>query len=348
MVTPVRLVLSFIIISLSVSLLLSCRQVERGTPAIVDDPAHLLDVQSKTRIDSFAQSLLKNNNIELQVYILKQKADNIDDTAHFLFEREMLGSQTGDERGLLFVVDPKGKQVKIEVGYGLEPFLTDVIIARFEREQMAPFFLHNRVGDGIEAILELLVSQAPAAAMKRKSLVPLNYSGGGGARSSIAINEPLDAEFLDVNDVAARFDFVPCSTPLKSLEMYRRVLMHHIKDPNLTLYTPSTRRFLSNWQVTIGQQNTELRDLEKALPQALVFEHGALAVVRFPVECRQSAPYFFQKGKAGWQLDFATMSRVIGFNHQNQWFFRNVSHSFYFAFDGWLFDDNGFPIRSNF
>lgn len=340
-----RCVIRFVLLCFIACLALSCQQAAHDKATAVDDPAVLLNEESRLRIESFANSLAVNSDIELHIVILDHATDNINAAAHSIFETRRLGSHTRDQRGLLFVIDPEGKQVKIEVGYGLEPFLTDVIIARFEREQMAPFFRQNRVGDGIEAMLELLVSQAPTAASTRVSLSPLSYSGGAGARSSIAINEPLDAEFLDVNDVAARFDFVPCSTPLKSLEMYRRVLMHNIKDPNLALFTPATRRFLSNWQVTVGQQNNELRDLEKMISKAVVFESDVLAVIRFPIECRQNSPYFLQKSRDGWQLDFATMNRVIGFNHKNQWFFRNLNHSFEFAFDDWSFDENGYPIN---
>jgi hypothetical protein len=33
-----------------------------------------------------------------------------------------------------------------------------------------------------------------------------------------------------------------------------------------------------------------------------------------------------RRGEDGWQLDFAAMNRLIGFNHLNQWFFRDRSH----------------------
>jgi hypothetical protein len=42
-------------------------------------------------------------------------------------------------------------------------------------------------------------------------------------------------------------------------------------------------------------------------------------------------------------LDFAAMSRLIGFNHRNQWFFRTLDHSYMFGFADTGFDRNGFP-----
>lgn len=47
----------------------------------------------------------------------------------------------------------------------------------------------------------------------------------------------------------------------------------------------------------------------------------------------------------GWQLDFASMSQSIGFNHRNQWFFRSREHPYMFAFADWGFDSHGFPLQ---
>jgi hypothetical protein len=65
--------------------------------------------------------------------------------------------------------------------------------------------------------------------------------------------------------------------------------------------------------------------------------------VRFPAAERQSAPYLLRRGEDGWQLDFAAMSRLVGFNHLNQWYFRNHNHPWMFAFADREFDGNGFP-----
>jgi len=67
------------------------------------------------------------------------------------------------------------------------------------------------------------------------------------------------------------------------------------------------------------------------------------AVVRCPPGMRTHAPFLMQWSEQGWQLDFVTMSKVVGFNHRNQWFFRNRKHSYMFAFADWAFDSHGFP-----
>jgi hypothetical protein len=121
------------------------------------------------------------------------------------------------------------------------------------------------------------------------------------------------------------------------------VLRTHTKDPELGLYTPGTRSFFRKWTVTDAQMNNELKGLARVIGSARSSSQGDLAVIRFPIGDRSNSPYFLQRGPAGWMLDFAAMSELIGFNHKNQWFFRKLDHAYAFAFEDLRFDKNGFP-----
>ena len=57
----------------------------------------------------------------------------------------------------------------------------------------------------------------------------------------------------------------------------------------------------------------------------------------------QASPFFLEKGRQGWMLDFVSMSKLIGFNHKNQWHLRQRNHKYMFGFKGISFDKNGFP-----
>jgi hypothetical protein len=55
-----------------------------------------------------------------------------------------------------------------------------------------------------------------------------------------------------------------------------------------------------------------------------------------------TAPWFFHRGVDGWRLDGAVLPHVIGYNHRNQWRFRNLDHAYMFAFHDYRFDQQGF------
>lgn len=334
---------NFSIVAVLLLLCWGCEQAVVEAPAVVDR-GEVLSAEATRRIEQLALSMLKHNGVQLQVYTLADSPRDMDALALKLVEEQRLGSLAGGARGVLLLVDPVGGQVRVEIGYDLEGVFSDVVVARIEHDQMAPFFAANRVGDGIEASLELLVDERPQDEVLATRGMAGRYSGGAGAATSVAINKGLAPEFSGPMSQAARNRFVPQPTPLAALECYRQVLAEHVKDAELTLFTPATREFFASWLVTDAQQNNELRDLENNLPSALVYEQGTLAVVRFPVERRENAPYFLEKTADGWQLDFSTMSRIVGFNRRNQWFLRTLDHPFMFAFSDWRFDKNGFPF----
>jgi hypothetical protein len=308
----------------------------------LDDRAGLLDQRSRERITAFHRSLLADFNIHCKVVVLDRQSSDINRDAAEIFGD--LGRKTGAARGLLVLIDPTGKQVRIEVGYDLEDIFPDIFIGYLEREQMLPFFGQNRIGPGIEATEELLVARVQRF-MTGQAFDPVTefgktsrFSGGGGARSQVAIG----AETSDKAAAVAPDAWRPGKTPEESLTVYKRLLEQKIKDPGLALYTPATRQFLARWVVTNAQQDNELRILEKAKIDRVVIS-GNRAVIRFPIQERMLPPYFLERTDDGWAFDFSLMSAYIQMNTRNMWHFVKLDHPYMFAFADWQFDHNGYP-----
>lgn len=307
------------------------------------DRAGMLDQQSRQRIIEYNRALLKDFNIHCKVVILGQPSKDINSDAAELFGD--LGEKTGKARGLLFLIDPVGKQVRVEVGYDLEEIFPDIFVSYLEHEQMVSFFQQGKVGAGIEATEELFVARVQRS-MAGKSFDPdvelgrlSQYSGGGGARTKVVIGEqPIDKAAV-VDSTA----YLPQQSPEESLTVYMRVLRHKIKDPDLALYTPGTRKFLSRWVVTDAQQDNELSRLEGAVIEKVTIG-GNRAVIRFPVGQRTLPPYFLENNGSGWAIDFATMNDLIRMNHKNMWHFVSGDHPYMFGFADWSFDSSGYPM----
>lgn len=320
-------------------LLTGCPQSNKS---LIDDQAGLMTQTERQRVVDFQRSLLQNHDVELKVVVLKKAASDLDQKALQLFEKFGLGRQTRGARGLLLVIDPSGQQLRMEVGYDLEGMYPDGFVGYVENRQMAPFFQAGRVGAGIEATVELLIGRAAGVDTVGGGggSTPLAHlSGGGGARIDVELSRgaPKKERLADSEPFAA------ADSAEETLRRYLKVLQGHIKDPDLGLYTPQTREFFSNWLVTDAQQDNERRRLQGVIDQGRVMVAGDLAVVRFPLKQRLNSPYLLRLGEVGWMLDFAAMSRLIGFNHRNQWFFRSLDHEFMFAFNDVQFDGNGFP-----
>jgi uncharacterized protein len=111
----------------------------------------------------------------------------IEQYATRVFDVWKLG-QKGKDNGVLVIVVPNDRKMRIEVGYGLEGTLTDVASSRIIRDRMTPRFKEGNydrgVSDGIDAIIATLEGRGDAA--PASSVTP----SSGGGRSLVQIEGP--------------------------------------------------------------------------------------------------------------------------------------------------------------
>lgn len=203
----------------------------------VDDRAALLQEDQVERLNRYHKVLFEQLDVHFKVVILEEASADIDKTA--IEEFGTLGEKTSAARGLLFLVDPKSQQARIEVGYDLEHIFPDGFVGNVEELQMKPFFAKGLVGPGIEAVGELLVQrllQGEQAKQRQKLPAQQYYSGGGGAKVETKA-APANYEKQAVSDPSV---YSGAATPEEALELYQQVLAQHIKDPNLP-FIPSQR-----------------------------------------------------------------------------------------------------------
>ncbi len=314
----------------------------------VSDPGALLSKAEKNHITLLSSALLQDMDIHIMAVVLKESPEDIDNQAAKLFQEYGVGRTTNGAKGVLFLIDPPGKRVRIEIGYDLEPIFTDGFTGYIERRQMTPFFQANKVGPGIEATVELLVGRALGETellnygkVKDKKQTGEFLSGGGGSRVTVEIG----SKSFEKEDTPLAKKYKAQPSIQETLNKYIEVLRLHIKDPNLGIYTPETRKFFSRWVVTDAQQDNELQKINRTMSTADIFINDNLAVISFSPDDRQASPFFLEKGGQGWMMDFASMNKLIGFNHKNQWHLRQTSHKYMFGFKDVYFDKNGFPHK---
>ena len=111
----------------------------------------------------------------------------VEEYAVKVFESWKLG-QKGKDNGVLVVVVPQDRKMRIEVGYGLEGTLTDVAASRIIRNVMTPQFkagdFDRGIADGVTAILGQLEGKPAAAAD------PDATSSASGSSSAVHFNTP--------------------------------------------------------------------------------------------------------------------------------------------------------------
>jgi uncharacterized protein len=143
------------------------------TGRVVDD-AHVLSPQTQADLTAKLADLEAKTGRQLVVVTLPDlQGDDIEDYGYQLGRTWGIG-QKGQNSGALFIVAPSEHKVRIEVGYGLEPVLTDALSSVILQTQVLPKFragdVQGGVVDGTNAIIsQLSLDQATAQANVAKA-----------------------------------------------------------------------------------------------------------------------------------------------------------------------------------
>jgi len=120
----------------------------------VNDFARVIDSESAAEMDRMIRALQEKTGDAVSVVTVPtiEPAGDIREYAENLFENHGRGiGEKGKDNGLLILLALKERRVWIEVGYGLEQFITDGFSGETSREVMSPEFRQGRYGPGLLA-----------------------------------------------------------------------------------------------------------------------------------------------------------------------------------------------------
>ena len=128
----------------------------------VNDFAHVIDEPSRNAMASLVRSLQQASGDAVVVATIptyKPYAD-IREYAVTMFENRGRGiGQRGKDNGVLVLLAVNDRQVWVEVGYDLEPFITDGFSGEVSRQYMAPEFRRGAYGAGLLAGVSRIVAR---------------------------------------------------------------------------------------------------------------------------------------------------------------------------------------------
>jgi len=134
----------------------------------VNDNAQILSENARQLLsEKLKEHEDRTTNQVVVLTIASLQGESIEDYSNKVFIEWGLGQKDKDN-GILIVVVPDERRMRIEVGYGLEPTMTDLMAGRIIRELMTPRFREGDYDGGITegalAVINVLEGQELAEA----------------------------------------------------------------------------------------------------------------------------------------------------------------------------------------
>ncbi|HEY3888006.1 MAG TPA: YgcG family protein [Caulobacteraceae bacterium] len=128
------------------------------TGRVVDD-AHVLSAQTQADLTSKLAALEQKTGDQVVVATLPSlQGYEIEDYGYQLGRAWGIGEK-GKNNGAILIVAPTEHKVRIEVGYGLEPVLTDALSSVIVQEQVLPKFRAGDIEGGVVAGTDAIIAQ---------------------------------------------------------------------------------------------------------------------------------------------------------------------------------------------
>lgn len=166
----------------------------------VNDNAEILSPETRRSLSEQLKAHEdKTGNQIVVLTIPTLGGESIEEYAVKVFQDWKLG-QRGKDNGVLVVVSIQDRRMRIEVGYGLEPTLTDLMAGRIIRNVMTPRFkagdYNGGVLEGVQAIITVLEKGEAAGPAAGTGQDEKGTSSSGSGLDSMTTSMSLSERIL--------------------------------------------------------------------------------------------------------------------------------------------------------
>jgi uncharacterized protein len=176
---------------------------------VVDD-AHILSDTTKADLDTKLAALEQKTSRQLVVVTIPSLGGyEVADYGYQLGRAWGIG-QAKLNNGILLIVAPTEHKVRIEVGYGLEPIVTDALSSVIIQSQILPKFRSGDFNGGVEAGVNALIQQLSLDTSEaEKRAAAAGHQDQGGHVDPIAVLLVMLFVFIALSRVFGGWMFLP-------------------------------------------------------------------------------------------------------------------------------------------
>ena len=135
----------------------------------INDEAHIFSQNERDELLNLLQNFEQNSTTQIAIVTLNSlESRSIEELSLEIARGYKLGQKESDN-GVLLVVAPNEKKVRIEVGYGLEGVLTDAVASEIINSVMIPEFKNGKMSEGVKEGVLAIIKVASGEEFSSKS-----------------------------------------------------------------------------------------------------------------------------------------------------------------------------------
>lgn len=135
----------------------------------INDEAHVFSQNERDELLSLVQNFEQNSTTQIAIVTLNSLGNKSIEELSLEIARGYKLGQKEDSNGVLLVVAPNEKKVRIEVGYGLEGVLTDAVASEIINSVMIPEFKNGKMSEGVKEGVLAIIKVASGEEFSSKS-----------------------------------------------------------------------------------------------------------------------------------------------------------------------------------
>ena len=274
------------------------------------DPEGALDTQEAAEVEE--QLRLIERELDVDARVLFWNRGDLSPFEVGTRSFEALESFAPSGRGLLIVLDPEPARASLQVGYALEPIVTDARAGALARAHLAAAAGGSETGLEIRLALRSLRERLRTGLRSGElELFVDAWSGvgpaaGGAGASAVAAASTKDPP-LPLN-LEERAGFRAGADPIDAYERYRTWLAEGRYDLDVGVLSLESRRLLAG----VRRSAVYLREMSDTHPAGRVgvIERGDRALL-YALEDPLAPPHFLRRREDGWQIDLASREHHV-------------------------------------
>jgi uncharacterized protein len=168
---PLAIAVGILLVAIGAILALQVPQLKGR----VNDYAGMLSSYTERQLDGTLHRLEQTDSTQIVVLTIPSlEGDNLEAFSIRVAEQWKIG-QKGFDNGAILLIAKKERKIRIEVGYGLEGRLTDLVSGQIIRHVMVPEFragnIDGGISDGVQAMIKVVKGEytAPDGAHPRRA-----------------------------------------------------------------------------------------------------------------------------------------------------------------------------------